>query len=58
MKRAQSVDEYIATADYWQKELKSLRKILTSTDLVEDVKWGGPCYTRGGKNIRRIRWRI
>lgn len=35
----------------WQEELKALRKILLSTELVEDLKWGMPCYTYQGKNI-------
>lgn len=51
MKRAKSVDEYIADAGTWKSELKRLRKILQSTVLEEDVKWGGPCYTYNGKNV-------
>jgi uncharacterized protein YdeI (YjbR/CyaY-like superfamily) len=51
MKRAKSVDEYIADAGSWKSELKRLREILQSTELEEDVKWGGPCYTYNGKNI-------
>ena len=51
MKRHKTVDEYIANADRWRDELVQLRKILNSTELVEEVKWGGPCYTSGGKNV-------
>ena len=51
MKRAKSVDEYIADAGIWKSELKRLREILQSTELEEDVKWGGPCYTCDGKNV-------
>ncbi len=51
MKRANSVDEYIDDAGIWKDELKRLRSILQSTELQEDVKWGGPCYTYGGKNV-------
>ncbi len=51
MKRAKSVDEYIADAGIWKSELKRLREILQSTELEEDVKWGGPCYTYNGKNV-------
>ena len=51
MKRAKSVDEYIADAGIWNSELKRLREILQSTELEEDVKWGGPCYTYDGKNV-------
>ena len=51
MNRATSVDAYISAATNWQKELKLLRKVLLSTDLAEDVKWGAPCYTLDGKNV-------
>ena len=51
MKRASSVDEYISDAGVWQTELKRLREILLSTELQEEVKWGGPCYTYDGKNV-------
>jgi len=51
MKRHKTVDEYIANADMWEDELVQMRKILNSTELVEEVKWGGPCYTSGGKNV-------
>ncbi len=51
MKRAKSVDEYIADAGSWKSELVRLREILRSTELEEDVKWGGPCYTYNGKNV-------
>ncbi len=51
MKRASSVDEYIADAGAWQGELERLREILLSTELEEDVKWGAPCYTCDGKNV-------
>lgn len=36
MKRAKSVDEYIADAGNWQGELKILREILLSTELKDD----------------------
>ncbi len=51
MKGAASVDEYIENAEHYQDELRSLRKILTATDLEETVKWGAPCYVIDGKNI-------
>jgi uncharacterized protein YdeI (YjbR/CyaY-like superfamily) len=35
----------------WQEELKELRRILHTTELVEELKWGVPCYTFQGKNI-------
>ena len=51
MKRANSVDDYIKTSDNWQDELVQLRGILAATGLVEEVKWGAPCYTSNGKNV-------
>lgn len=51
MKRHETVDDYIESAEQWQAELTRLRKILRSTDLEETVKWGGPCYTHDGKNV-------
>lgn len=51
MKRFKTVDEYICNAENFQDELIRLRDILTGTDLIEEIKWGGPCYTFEGKNI-------
>ena len=51
MQRAKSVDDYIENANAWQDELIRLREILRATQLPEEVKWGGPCYTYKGKNI-------
>jgi len=51
MQRAESVDDYIENAEHWRPELERLREVLTSTELEETVKWGGPCYTLDGKNI-------
>ncbi len=51
MKKARSVDKYIADAGSWQDELKRLREILLATELGEEVKWGARCYTYDGKNV-------
>ena len=51
MKRAKSVDIYLADAGEWRDELHRLREILKSTGLTEEVKWGAPCYTFNGKNV-------
>ena len=51
MQRHKTVDDYIENAAQWQDELKRLREILQSTELTEEVKWGGPCYTYDGKNV-------
>jgi len=51
MKRYKTVDDYIDGSENWQDELRTLRKILSSTELQEEVKWGAPCYTYAGKNV-------
>ena len=51
MKRYKTVDDYISNAGEWQPALEQLREILQSTPLVEEVKWGAPCYTHNGKNV-------
>ncbi|MEQ8583302.1 MAG: YdeI/OmpD-associated family protein [Marinoscillum sp.] len=35
----------------WPKELAQLRRIVLETGLMEESKWGVPCYTFQGKNI-------
>ena len=51
MKRYKTVDDYVASREIWQSEIKRLREILLATDLTEEVKWGGPCYTYDGQNL-------
>ena len=51
MRRASSVDEYIATGGEWQESLLLLREIFCSTSLQETVKWGMPVYTLNNKNV-------
>ena len=38
-------------AKKWQKEAGKLAKIVLDCDLIEDVKWGKPCFTYLKKNI-------
>jgi uncharacterized protein YdeI (YjbR/CyaY-like superfamily) len=45
------VDAFIANAKKWREELKKLRSILLDSELTEELKWGGPCYTCRGKNV-------
>ena len=35
----------------WTNALVGLRELLLSSGLVEEMKWGSPCYTLGGKNV-------
>jgi len=63
-----SVDEYLkdgcgrcslfATPEckvhLWSNELEALRKIVLSTGLTEEIKWGVPCYTYNSANVTMI----
>lgn len=51
MKGFNTVDEYILNAKNGKELLIVLRDILNTTELVETVKWGAPCYTINGKNV-------
>lgn len=35
----------------WRSEISELKAILSGFDLVEEKKWGKPCYTLGGANV-------
>ena len=35
----------------WREELKALRSIVLESALIEELKWGVPCYTYSNKNI-------
>ena len=45
------VDAYIERSKQWPKEMAELRPILVDCGLTEEIKWGKPCYSHGGKNI-------
>lgn len=45
------VDFYFDKAEKWQEESRKLRTIVLGCDLVEELKWGVPCYTFAKKNI-------
>lgn len=35
----------------WTNELQLLRELVRQTELVEEMKWGFPCYTLNGRNV-------
>jgi uncharacterized protein YdeI (YjbR/CyaY-like superfamily) len=41
-------------AQRWQNETDNLRKIVLDCDLVEELKWGKPCFTYQKKNVAII----
>ena len=45
------VDWYFNKAGKWHKEIGKLREIVLNCDLVEELKWGCPCYSYQKKNI-------
>jgi uncharacterized protein YdeI (YjbR/CyaY-like superfamily) len=45
------VDEYLSKAQKWQGEMEKLRMILLDCQLIEELKWGKPCYTFQKSNI-------
>jgi uncharacterized protein YdeI (YjbR/CyaY-like superfamily) len=45
------VDFYFNKAKKWQQEQEKLRLIALNCGLVEELKWGCPCYTFNNNNI-------
>lgn len=45
------VDWYFTKAKTWQNEIVKLRAIILGCDLVEELKWGCPCYKFEGNNV-------
>lgn len=45
------VDWYFTKEKKWQKEIEKLRSIVLECDLVEELKWGCPCYQYEKRNI-------
>lgn len=45
------VDWFFDKATKWQKEYLQLRTIILDCGLIEELKWGCPCYTFNGSNV-------
>ena len=45
------VDFYFDKNEKWQKEIEQLRTIVLDCGLMEELKWGCPCYVYQGSNI-------
>lgn len=45
------VDFYFSSNERWEKEIVQLRRIVLECGLVEELKWGCPCYTFQSANI-------
>ncbi len=46
-----AVDWYFDKHSAWDAELRAMRGLTLQLPLVEELKWGCPCYTLDGKNI-------
>ena len=51
MHKAETAAEFFEKAPLWRAELTTLRAMLLASGLVEEIKWGGPCYTIDGVNV-------
>jgi uncharacterized protein YdeI (YjbR/CyaY-like superfamily) len=49
-----AVEEFINKLTKWQQELEQLRMIVLDCGLVEQLKWGQPCYMYGKSNVLMI----
>lgn len=45
------IDTYLARSERWPDEIRTLRPVLLGCGLDEQLKWGKPCYSHGGRNI-------
>jgi uncharacterized protein YdeI (YjbR/CyaY-like superfamily) len=46
-----AIDAYMEELTQWREEMKYMRKIVLECNLLEEQKWGQPCYCLGNKNI-------
>lgn len=46
-----TTDSFFKEAKTWKSEFQILRSIALETKLVEEIKWGQPCYTYNGQNV-------
>ncbi len=45
------VDAFLGRTEAWREEFESLRRIVLSCGLTEELKWGQPCYASEGRNV-------
>ncbi|MFC5284546.1 DUF1801 domain-containing protein [Pedobacter alpinus] len=45
------VDEFFDKLSQWKPELEKLRAIVLDCQLIEELKWGQPCYTSNNTNV-------
>jgi uncharacterized protein YdeI (YjbR/CyaY-like superfamily) len=47
------VDFYFNKAKKWQEEIRTLRTIILDCGLIEELKWGVPCYIWAGGSVAK-----
>jgi uncharacterized protein YdeI (YjbR/CyaY-like superfamily) len=50
-KKDPKVDAALSAEEKWPKEFAKLRSIILDCGLTEELKWGKPCYSLGGRNV-------
>lgn len=45
------VDTLLSSTINWKPEMEKLRTVILQCALVEDIKWGQPCYTFNNSNV-------
>ncbi|MGN7312771.1 YdeI/OmpD-associated family protein [Alkalicoccobacillus gibsonii] len=51
MNQNAKVDAFLEKDNKWKEEFIALRHIVCAAQVVEEFKWGNPCYTVNGKNV-------
>ncbi len=51
MEKTSRIEAYFEKESPFREGLRQLREIVLQTELYEDLKWGAPVYTLGGKNV-------
>lgn len=46
-----NIETFFGKPSKWVKEFSTLRGIISSCGLDEELKWGKPCYTYNGRNV-------
>ena len=49
--RNPKVDAYLRRSKKWREEFEKLRMIILACGLIEELKWGCPCYTFEKRNV-------
>ena len=49
--RNPKVDAYLERQERWRDAMTEMRALARASGLVEDFKWGHPCYTLDGRNV-------